>query len=364
MLLPRKRLAVQCARPHRHRHALGIILLFGAAWVGSAVGSAQADSSAYRVFVTNEGSGDLSVIDPDHRTVIATWPLGKRPRGLATSPDGSRLYVAVSGSPLAAPGVDESKLPPADKTADGIAVLDTATGRLERVLAGVSDPEQLAVSRDGAVLYIASEDTGRAVIARSADGQVLAQVDVGGQPEGVAVSARLGLVGFTSEEDNTLTLLRTGTLERAARIGVGQRPRDLAFSPRGNRLYVTGENDASVTQIDAARLAVVRTTHLTGEGVRPKGILVAPDGRRLYVSTGRNGRVMVLDAATLSVLGTVTVGQRPWGMALSPDGRLLFTANGPSNDVSVVDTQTLRVIATVPVGSRPWGVAVGPAAIR
>src|SRR5262245_47409565 len=51
------------------------------------------------LFVTNETSGDLSVIDLATGTVTATIPLGKRPRGIAASPDKGRLYVALSGSP-------------------------------------------------------------------------------------------------------------------------------------------------------------------------------------------------------------------------------------------------------------------------
>src|SRR5439155_6766410 len=61
---------------------------------------------AVRVYVTNEASGDLSVIDAATQAVIATAPLGKRPRGIKPSPDGKSLYVALSGSPNAGPGVD------------------------------------------------------------------------------------------------------------------------------------------------------------------------------------------------------------------------------------------------------------------
>jgi YVTN family beta-propeller protein len=68
--------------------------------------------SAYRVYVTNETSGDLSIIDPARHEVIATVKLGKRPRGIHASPDRKTIYVALSGSPMAPPGVDESTLPP------------------------------------------------------------------------------------------------------------------------------------------------------------------------------------------------------------------------------------------------------------
>ena len=46
----------------------------------------------YRVYVTNESSGDLTVIAGGTHEVLATVPLGKRPRGLAVSPDGRQLF--------------------------------------------------------------------------------------------------------------------------------------------------------------------------------------------------------------------------------------------------------------------------------
>jgi YVTN family beta-propeller protein len=91
-----------------------------------------------RLYVTNEMSGDLSIIDFDGRRTIGRVALGRRPRGIVASPDGRLLYIALSGSPVGGPGVDESTLPPADKAADGIAVFDIAEGRVLRVIRGVS----------------------------------------------------------------------------------------------------------------------------------------------------------------------------------------------------------------------------------
>lgn len=88
----------------------------------------------FRIYVTNENSGDLSVIDGSTLEVVVTVPLGKRPRGIHASPDGKTLYVALSGSPIGGPGVDESKLPPPDKSADGIGVFDVRQNKLLRLI--------------------------------------------------------------------------------------------------------------------------------------------------------------------------------------------------------------------------------------
>ena len=74
--------------------------------------------SGYKIYVTSEISGDLNVIDSSSMAVTSTVKLGKRPRGIHASPDGQFIYIALSGSPPAGPGVDESTLPPPDKSAD------------------------------------------------------------------------------------------------------------------------------------------------------------------------------------------------------------------------------------------------------
>jgi YVTN family beta-propeller protein len=318
------------------------------------------DVTPHCVYVTNEMSGDLSLIDGAKLEPVATIALGKRPRGLQLAADGKTLYVALSGSPIAGPGVDESKLPPPDKSADGIGVVATANRALSRVLRGVSDPEQLAVDLTGERVFVASEDTGAAVVLRTQDGATLASLSVGGEPEGVARSPNGRYVYVSSEQERRVTVIDTRTVETIAQITVGERPRAIAFAPDGRRAYATGENDASVTVIDTQRHVAVGTLKLAGENVRPMGVVVAPDGNTVFVATGRGGTVVAIDAGKLSQRASLRVGERPWGIALSPDGRQLYTANGPSNDVTVVDVEAWKVIGALPVGERPWGVTVGP----
>ena len=312
----------------------------------------------YGVYVTNELSGDLTVIDPATHSAIATVPLGKRPRGIQVSPDGSQLYIALSGSPISPPGIDESTLPPPDRTADGIGVVDVKVLTLARILRGPSDPEQTSVSRDGARLYVANEDRGTASVLEIISGQTIAEFEVGGEPEGVTTSPDGRFVYITSEEDNQVSVIDTTTNRLVRQFAVGARPRDSAFSPDSAHAYVTAENDGTVSVVDTSTHTVVETIQLTGENVRPKGIVVSPDGHRVYVTTGRGGTVVAIDTKTNKPIGVVAVGTRPWGIGLSPDGTRLYTANGPSNDVSVVDTSTLTVLTKVPVGQSPWGVAV------
>jgi YVTN family beta-propeller protein len=304
----------------------------------------------YRVYVTNEASGDITVIDPIKQEAVATFPLGKRPRGIQPSPDRLLIYVALSGSPFAPPGVDESKLPPPDKTADGIGVFDVRQQRVARVLPGGSDPEQLAVSGDGRLLYAANEDAAAVSLVETATGNILKTLPVGTEPEGVTRSTYA-----TSENDGTVTVISTATNESVVTFQAGRRPRSVSFLPNGTRAFVANENDGTLTVVDAQKHKPLHAIPLGAE-LKPMGQAMSADGTKLYVSTGRSKKVLVIDTATEQVSGTVEVGARPWGLALSPDGKLLFTANGPSNDVSIVDVSNLTVIKRIKAGDRPWGV--------
>ena len=173
-----------------------LISLFAVGFTGLAPG---ADSPNYFAFVSNERSGDVTVIDGASDAVVATFAAGKRPRGIHPAPDGKRIFVTLSGSPRMAPGV-ETERAPADKSADGLAVIDVSTRKvIDRWHVG-SDPEQFAISKDGKLAFIANEDDASIVIVDLSSGQSRGKVKVSAEPEGVAVNPANGEVYATCEE--------------------------------------------------------------------------------------------------------------------------------------------------------------------
>lgn len=314
-----------------------------------------------RAIVTNEDDGTVSIIDLRTYDAIATIPVGKRPRGLRASHDGSTLYVALSGSPKAGPGADESTLPPADRTADGIGVIDLRTLQLVRTIPSGQDPESFDLVGDD-LLVVSNEETAEVSIVDVRAREIRGRIPVGGEPEGVT-TAPTGEVWVASEADHHVTLADPERSAVIAKISTGQRPRWVSFTPDGAYGLITGDRDAWVTVIDARERNEVHRIALPHDGSpatvpRPMGIVVAPDGKVAYVANGRGGSIAVIDIPSWQVSRVISnVGGRPWGIALSPDGHLL-TANGPSDDVSIVDPRSGHVIRKVRTGGSPWGVIV------
>ena len=326
----------------------------------SADGAAPvAESNAPRVYVTDEVSGDLTVIDTGTSKAVATIKLGKRPRGIHASPDGKTLYIALSGTPIAGPDVDESTLPPSDHSADGIAVFDVAQGKVVRTIKAGSDPENFDVSKDGKQIYVSNEDISAVSILDTATGDVVKTLKMGGQPEGVKVTPDGKQVYVTSEEDGTISVLDPNAGKILATFKVGHRPRSVAFMPDGKKAYVNAENDGTVVVLDTKNHKMGKAISLGKPGViKPMAVLLSSDAKTLYVSTGRGHMVFTIDTATDTPTGSVEVGGRPWGIGLSPDGKTLYSANGPTNDVSAVDLATMKVSGKIPAGGGPWGLVV------
>ena len=320
-------------------------------------------AEAGRAYVTNEDGESISVLDTDKAEVVSTVNVGKRPRGLKLSHDGKELYVAVSGLPKCPPTTPDEECAKLkrDLTADGIAVIDTATLKLSRLLKSGSDPEQFDLSHDGKLLYIANEDTGTLTVANIATGGVDKSVPVGKEPEGVRVTPDGHWIVVTSEEGNSIYLVDPKTYTVARSVSVGKRPRDVAFTPDGKTAYISGEFDSSVYTTTLPDAPAAKQVLQLRKEARPMGVIYDAPHKRLFVSTGRGGTVAVINVSGEAKLVTeIQVGTRPWGIALSHDGKRLYTANGSSNDVTIVDTATLQVVKKVTVGKSPWGVVLAP----
>src|SRR3954471_7217710 len=94
------------------------------------------------LFVSNELGRTITVIDLDTRRPIADIAVQGRPRGIAVSGDGRRVYIALSDTLRQKAG-----------PADGIVAIDIAARRIVDRLPAGTDPEQFAISRDGHWIY-------------------------------------------------------------------------------------------------------------------------------------------------------------------------------------------------------------------
>jgi YVTN family beta-propeller protein len=330
---------------------------------------ASLEAATYQVYVTNERSGDVTVIDGGNLQVVATIPVGKRPRGIHVSPNGKVVYIALSGTPIEGPPQIDAHGNPifdkkkddddgnADKSADGIGVLEVGAKKLKTKLNAGSDPEEFALSKDGRQIYISNEDTKTASVINIGSGKREHIIPVGQEPEGVTTTPDGRQFYVTCEAGGDIYVIDTHSYSAITHFKVNGRPRSVEFLSAGGIGFIPSESAGELNIVDSVNAKVLKTITLP-PGSRPMRVKLSPDEKRLYVSNGRAGSISVFDSHSYELLDTIKVGARPWGIGISPDGKFLFTANGPSNDVSVVDLNTNKEVSRIKAGSSPWGIAI------
>ncbi len=291
-----------------------------------------------RVFVTNERSNTVSVINIDTLEVESTINVGERPRGIGISPDGNEIYVTAS---------EENK----------IIVIDPESLEIIRSFSAGSDPETFAVHPNGNI-YISNEDDGKTTVINPKTGEKVAEIRVGLEPEGVAISSSGEYIIVTSESTNMLHIIRAADNTIENNILVGARPRAAIFNQVGNIAFATAEISGEVIKVNVESGKIIKQASSGDSNSKPKDILLSKDESTLYVAGGRANSVIVMDADTLEIIKKVPVGKRVWGLAMTKDGNMIFTTDGVSGTVSVIDTQTNEKIKTIDVGEFPWGVAI------
>lgn len=300
------------------------------------------------LYVSNERAGTIQVVDTATDRVVTSARIGDRPRGLAVSPDGRRLYVAVSWW-------RDGKRPRAG--AERIAALDARTLKTLRDYKAGTDPECVAVSVDGQRLYLSNEDAGTASIVDVKSGAARATLVVGTEPEGVTASPDGKWVYVTAETSNVVSVIDAKKERVAANMLVDPRPRVTIFTRDGTRAWASAELGGSVQLIDAKRHRVLKRVRL-GKADKPVGMVLSPDEKKLYVAAGRGNGVAVVDTVAMKMIAKIPTGERVWGIALTPDGRKLYAANSLSNTISVIDTATQRVVKTIRTDDGPWALAI------
>ncbi len=291
-----------------------------------------------RIFVTNERSDSISVINSTSLTIEATIEIGKRPRGIGLAPDGSKLYVAVS---------DENK----------IKVIDPVSLKILSAFEAGSDPETFAVHPNGNI-YISNEDDAKASVFNPKNGEQIAAISVGLEPEGVAISPDGKRVIVTSESTNMLHVIKAPENTIENNILIGARPRAATFTQAGDIAYATAEISGEVFKVDMNTGKILKKASTGDSKSKPKDVILSKDESVLYVAGGRSNQVVVMDAKSLAIIKNIPVGKRVWGLAMSKQGDRLYTTDGVSGTVSVIDTGKNEVMKTIAVGKFPWGVVI------
>ncbi len=317
-----------------------------------------------RLLVTSGKSSELVVIDPGTGAIRQRVALPPDPpqetapqvvspqllepdkkgqvsyTGLVFAPDGRRLFLsnvngsikvfAVSSDGTVTPS-HALPLPPAK-----------APRRQEEI------PSGLALSADGARLYVCGNLSNRLLELDASTGRLLRTFDVGVAPYDVVLAGDRAYVSNWG----------------------GRRPAvgDLTGpAGRGTTVRVTADtfiaSEGSVTIIPLASAAEPATEVLTG--LHASALAVSPNGRYVVCANAAADTLSVIDTRRAAVVETIwtkptpadLLGASPNALAFDPAGDRLYVAHGTQNAIGVVrfdpaDRES-KLLGLIPVGWYP-----------
>lgn len=221
---------------------------------------AVAESNNNSLYVCNNASGTVSIVDATSFTVTAT--LSEPCQTVAATPDGSKIWLSGFG--------------PSPTFNPTIKIYDAATNTLSNSFVtthGRNAPTWIAFSPDGTHAYATFSTPGLAVYDTTTNTEV-AFVTTGANPNYVAVSPNGAYAYVANLTANSVSIVETASNTLLSTVAVGTFPRTIAFTPDSAFAYVTNFNSNSVSVIDTATRAVA-TSFATA--IRPWGIAIQQD---------------------------------------------------------------------------------------
>jgi YVTN family beta-propeller protein len=245
------------------------------------------------LFATNLASGRLSAINTRTMETVASIATGDRAHVVTLTNDNRQAWVANIGE-------------------NTISVVDTTTFRILGTIAVGKGPTGLTFSRDGRFAYVSNQGDKTVEVIDTASHRILKAIPVGTNPHFLVLGPD-GRIWGTNTGGTDIYVIDPATQDKVASINVGPSPQQIAFGFKGLQ------------------------------------------GPNAYVTVAGLNRVVVLNAdpKNLRILEQIDVGQRPNGISGNREGTRLFVVHEVSNDLKVIDTGSSAVLATVPVGRKP-----------
>lgn len=290
------------------------------------------------------------------------------PADLVATPDGQTILVACA-------------------TANRVAVFDVATQKVIANIPVKGSPSGLALSADGARLYVTcAAPQGSVAIIDLAKRKAVDSIAAGHTPVAPVLSADGRQLFVCNRFNNEVAVIDLAAKKTVRRIPVVREPVSAAVTKDGKFLLVAnhlhaGRADADsvsavVSVIDLAAGKVMKELPLPNGSGLLRDIRVSPDGKtaavvhslaRFHLPTTQLERgwmntsaLTLIDLAAMKPINTVLVdnvdsgGANPWGVAWSADGKHLCITHAGTYELSVIDAPSLLAkLAKLPEKEQP-----------
>ncbi|HEV8043240.1 MAG TPA: hypothetical protein VGP62_30450 [Bryobacteraceae bacterium] len=307
-------------------------------------------ASQARVIQTNSAGDDVHVIDPVANQVTGVIHGIEVPHGVVIAPDGSRLYITEEPT----------------RTLD---VVDAKSLKVTKKIPLSGRPNNVAVTNDGRRVYVGiAQAPGAVDVIDTVALTNIKSIPVDGAIHNVYVTPDGGYAVAGSIPTSTISVIdtRTSTLAWSVKLTGGIRPMAFTKNPDGSTKEIVAQlsdfhgfvlvDFKTHEQVKRVTLPDVPGQEKATDGVQgapSHGLAITPDGKVLWATSKWFGYVAAYSLPDLKLLKVVPVGLIPEWLTIPPDGKNLYVAVAGMDQTVVVDNKTMQVVARIPVGYVP-----------
>ena len=175
-------------------------------------------------------------------------------------------------------------------------------------------------------------------------------------PGEIAISRDGKLLYVVAEKSDELLALNTRTGAIVGRVSVGRVPRSVSISVDGTQVFVSNSWSDTVSVVDATTLEVSQSIRT---GFEPTSAVPDAQGKALYVANRLSNDISVIELPSGREIKRIAAGRGASYLERSPDGTLIYCthvyplASGPGvtpeSEITVIDTRTQRVTERKPL---------------
>jgi YVTN family beta-propeller protein len=313
-----------------------------------------------RVYVANQTSNTVSVIDPSTNKLLGVIRLGDPVpgalsplykgqllvHGLGFSPDGKTLAVVSIGS-------------------NSVTLIDTATNRVKAAIYVGRAPHEAFFTPDGRELWVTVRGEDYVSIIDPVQMKEVRRIQMANGP-GMTMFGPDGKYGFVCSS----FIPELAVIDVASHQIIKRVPQaspfcpNIAVSPENDEVWITLK-DVGKVQVFSAQPPFEQTALLdTGPITNHVNFVNNRNGKFAYVTIGGLGVVKVFRRGpTPQLIATIPVGELPHGLWQSGDGTRMYVALENGVEAVAIDTLTHQVIARVPIGQTSQAAVYVPNAV-
>ena len=291
------------------------------------------------VFVTNEGSGNISVVDRFTYKVVDVIKAGEMPRGMAYSRLAQQLFVANSGD-------------------NSVSVIDLTSRKILRSIQLYfgDEPSRLSLSPDEQSLYIVNHGSDRLVVYDIRSFQETGSFILGTGPWGITTDRLASYVYISNRMSDDISVFEpVGQSVNGTFISSGS-PSEILLNSFDNALYVSYKGERTLSVIDTQTGSYSASLNLCSATT---GLAYDHTSQLLYVALGNCAEINIIKPQAGLNLGRIRLPERPGLITLDPEKSRLLVILPESYHLAVINVISKKLTGIIDVGRRPY-MAIAP----